>query len=1052
MVVALDGSEPAYPVYRFSRRYFYEKPRNNPFANITPDPTPPDPDPPAGVIDLIVSNVGTTTADLDWTDISDNEDVFELEQADNIDFIDRKIAILPANTIAITLSGLTPSTTYYWRVRALNADGYSQYSNTAQAMTLAIPVPAAPIDLDANSTGNSGEIQLDWTDVATDELGYYVNRRISKINKKGKEAGFEPWERIDTIAADSVGYLDTGLIDGRLYQYTVEPYNDGGSALSNVAGARPAQPLPLAPTLLVATTGATVGEIDLAWTDNATDEDSYKVERSDDGVSGWVTIDDTLAADSVAYTDTGLTAGQVYYYRVSAVNDAGSSLPSNVSSAQAKAAFDPLYDSDAVFHLQPTEADDATDMTEVSPWRKTLFRNGSPTIEDTVQKWTGLNSLYLVASDNDFIYTYEHPSHFHPDADMTIEGWFYPTFLNGLDSQGIFGNRSGTNGWQLYRNTDDTLILLGYNGVGTPVLNISSTETISLNTWHHIAIEYKHNTGGATGAWSVYLDGDRVATGTQTADVTIEPIWNLGSQTGSTRRFEGYITDVLATRRLKYDAATYSVPGGAFARGENNYPTGDHMIVSFDNGVDDWTLVGDAAATTLTTKWGSGGALEMGGGNISGTNYAEWEDAQRHLDLQREDKWYIDFWVQLRSKSAGEYSGVLKWVPADSTIIFPAQEDQIYTLQWNNGNSFWWQLQDAGANDIVGGTSYTNGGDSVWHRHTISCDGTWIRWYVNGNFQARGAKSLWARGGGRNIGHLLRLGAGDPSTDNHDCDAVYDDLHIFKGVELYRHENSPGGDINPRVSKYPNLDLFPADKTDWDPVWLDVTVLAKLEDYTDDGPDVRTITQRGATDYLSADGAKFGLKGLDIPNLAGGTQAGAEVSATGFPTINNAYTMEGWVKIEDSAGGLADFMGLWGFTNTNTDAGWMQMQWRKSDGAIAVSQYSGGVQDVYTTSGSQLTTGVWHHVAAVRRKVVGGSWTIKIFVDGVAQVTSTATGLITHNSANTWPWGVGMGASPANNQPFYGGTDEFRLSVGVVRYWSNFTAPTDEFPTTGYGA
>jgi hypothetical protein len=33
-VIALDGAEKPYPVYRFSRRHVYEKPRHNPFDGL----------------------------------------------------------------------------------------------------------------------------------------------------------------------------------------------------------------------------------------------------------------------------------------------------------------------------------------------------------------------------------------------------------------------------------------------------------------------------------------------------------------------------------------------------------------------------------------------------------------------------------------------------------------------------------------------------------------------------------------------------------------------------------------------------------------------------------------------------------------------------------------------------------------------------------------------------------------------------------------------------------------------------------------------------------
>ena len=100
----------------------------------------------------------------------------------------------------------------------------------------------------------------------------------------------------------------------------------GGSALGDVA--EDVSP-PDAPTALTATavvTGPTFAAVDLAWTDNADDEDGFVLERAPDvaGVAGdWAEID-TAAADAVSYSDTGVDPGR-YWYRVAATNVGGDS-------------------------------------------------------------------------------------------------------------------------------------------------------------------------------------------------------------------------------------------------------------------------------------------------------------------------------------------------------------------------------------------------------------------------------------------------------------------------------------------------------------------------------------------------------------------------------------------------------------------------------------------------------------------------------------------------------------------------------------------------------
>ncbi len=92
---------------------------------------------------------------------------------------------------------------------------------------------------------------------------------------------------------------------------------------------RPGDP-PAAPTGLTAT-AVSASSIDLAWNDNATDEDGFEIERSMDGTS--FALLDSVAADVTTYPDAGLASSTTYYYRVSAFNANGGSAYSNVAYA-----------------------------------------------------------------------------------------------------------------------------------------------------------------------------------------------------------------------------------------------------------------------------------------------------------------------------------------------------------------------------------------------------------------------------------------------------------------------------------------------------------------------------------------------------------------------------------------------------------------------------------------------------------------------------------------------------------------------------------------------
>lgn len=69
-------------------------------------------------------------------------------------------------------------------------------------------------------------------------------------------------------------------------------------------------------------------QINLSWTDNSNNEAGFKVERKA-GIGGTYTQIASVGANVTAHSDTGLTAGTAYYYRVMAYNSFGDSVYSN---------------------------------------------------------------------------------------------------------------------------------------------------------------------------------------------------------------------------------------------------------------------------------------------------------------------------------------------------------------------------------------------------------------------------------------------------------------------------------------------------------------------------------------------------------------------------------------------------------------------------------------------------------------------------------------------------------------------------------------------------
>jgi fibronectin type 3 domain-containing protein len=88
-----------------------------------------------------------------------------------------------------------------------------------------------------------------------------------------------------------------------------------------------------APTTLHAT-GVSASTINLSWVNRSTVATAIKVERSDNGTSGWSPLTSSLGPSATTYSDPTLTCGQTRHYRVTALSAAnGDSVPSNVGSA-----------------------------------------------------------------------------------------------------------------------------------------------------------------------------------------------------------------------------------------------------------------------------------------------------------------------------------------------------------------------------------------------------------------------------------------------------------------------------------------------------------------------------------------------------------------------------------------------------------------------------------------------------------------------------------------------------------------------------------------------
>ncbi|MBI2919336.1 MAG: hypothetical protein HYY01_15285 [Chloroflexi bacterium] len=84
---------------------------------------------------------------------------------------------------------------------------------------------------------------------------------------------------------------------------------------------------PAAPTNLSAASGP---QVTVTWTDNSTNEASFKLQRSSDSFATYTELA-ILPANTQGFTDTTVTQGTTYFYRIVAVNGAGSTMSTPAS-------------------------------------------------------------------------------------------------------------------------------------------------------------------------------------------------------------------------------------------------------------------------------------------------------------------------------------------------------------------------------------------------------------------------------------------------------------------------------------------------------------------------------------------------------------------------------------------------------------------------------------------------------------------------------------------------------------------------------------------------
>jgi fibronectin type 3 domain-containing protein len=217
------------------------------------------------------------------------------------------------NTTSYTDAAVVLGKTYYYTLASIKNNLESEKSVNYVSILAELAALSAPTGLNAVSLGTDS-IMLSWNPVA-DAAAYKINR------------GFDE-ETVTTYAGTtaSASYTVNGLSAGAGYYFTVSAINDFAESLpSNPVYGMTSQVPAIQPPAVVNASSLGNSSIQVSW-NAVSGATGYKVYRASSSAGSY-----TFRADvySTSYTDSGLSEGTTYYYKVSSVKDSQESAMSS---------------------------------------------------------------------------------------------------------------------------------------------------------------------------------------------------------------------------------------------------------------------------------------------------------------------------------------------------------------------------------------------------------------------------------------------------------------------------------------------------------------------------------------------------------------------------------------------------------------------------------------------------------------------------------------------------------------------------------------------------
>ena len=569
-------------------------------------------------------------------------------------------------------------------------------------------------------------------------------------------------------------------------------------------------------------------------------------------------------------------------------------------------------------------------------------------------------------------------------SDMTIEAWVYVTTKN---SSVFFAKGQGSGVWEYFFGYDGAGLAMFYGGGSSTSL----TDTISLNTWTHVAMVRNGS------SLTAYVNGSSVGSVTYSGTYTSTNDLGVGGAIpliGSGYVMKGYISNARIVKSAVY-TTTFTPPTAPLTAIANTSLLTCQSNRFIDNSTNNFTITrnGDVKVTPfspfpITTAYDP--AVNGGSGYFDGSGD------------------YLAF-GPTATIGTGQFT-IEAWV---YFTVSPSSRGLWGTDNANNGG---FTIRVNSTTSIVldvtggGGTTFTVPTINTHEWTHIACvrDGsnnTTV--FVNGKRATTGSLTVTT-----NFNYLAGLGLIFPTTQN-PITGYIGSARIVKGSAVYDPTQTtcalPTGPLTAIsgtqfLCNFTNAGIF------------DNTGFNNLE--TVGNAQIDTSVKKYGTGAMKFDGSGDVLKVPHNNELVLNTED---------------WTIEFWIYPLNTT--RADVI-------CKGDGGsYVPYMVLIDNGVINFNASNNGFQHailLYSSSGA-VATNAWTHVAVTK----SGS-TVRIFSNGTVVGTGSYSG---GAMTNTLPLGVGGGSNAVNVLNGY--MDDVRITKGIARYTSNFTPPTKAFADVG---